>query len=95
MEQFQYEYDISKAEEDKDSENVSVFINGAMSHQYRLWIMVDTPLNINEALLKKIKIMQEFATAMSGYICEVCGVPVKENDFNNHVKCAICKCRDE
>lgn len=95
MEQFQYEYQIFKAEEDKDSENVSVFISGAMNHQYRLWIIVDTPSNIDEALINKIKVMQEFATAMSGYLCEVCGAPVKKNDLNNHVKCAICKCRDE
>ena len=95
MEQIQYEYDISKTEDDKDSENVSLLINGAVNHQYRLWIMVDTPSNMDEALINKIKVMQEFATAMSGYICEVCGVPVKEKDLNNHVKCAVCKCRDD
>ena len=95
MEQIQYEYDTSKPEEDKDSENESVRINGAVNHQYRLWIMVDTPSSIDDILLKKIKLLQEFASAMSGFICEDCGVPVKEKDLDGHVKCAVCKCRDE
>ena len=95
MEQIQYEYDISKTEDDKDSENVSLLINGAVNHQYRLRIIVDTPLSIDDILLKKIKLLQEFASVMSGYICEVCGLPVKEKDLNNHVRCAVCKCRDE
>lgn len=95
MEQIQYEYDISKAEEDKDSESESVWINRAVNHHYRLWIMVDTPSSLDDLALKKIKLLQEFACAMSGYICEICGVPVKENILNENVKCAVCKCRNE
>lgn len=95
MEQFKYEYEISKADGNEDSADVSLFINGAMNHQYRLWIMVDTPLNMDEILLNKIKVIQEFATAMSSLICEVCGVPVKESELNNQVKCVVCKCRDD
>lgn len=95
MEQIQYEYDISKSDEDKDSENISVFISGATNYQYRLCMLVQTPPVMDEILLNKIKVMQEFATSMSGRICEVCGIPLKQNEFNNHAKCAICKCRDD
>ena len=95
MEQIQYEYDISKADGDKDSENISVFISGATNYHYRLCLLVQTPSSMDEALLEKIKVKREFATSMSGYICEVCGIPVKESEINNNVKCVVCKCRDE
>ena len=95
MEQIQYEYDISKSDADIDSENISVFISGATNYQYRLWMLVQTPPDMDETLLNKIKVMQEFATSMSGHICEVCGTPIIESELNNHVKCAVCKCRDD
>ena len=95
MEQIQYEYDISKSDAEIDSENISVFISGATNYQYRLCMLVQTPSNIDEILLNKIKVMQEFATSMSGHICEVCGIPVKESEIKNHVKCVVCKCKDE
>ncbi len=95
MEQIQYEYDISKTDEDTDSENISVFISGATNYHYRLCVLVQTPPDMDEVLLNKIKVMREFAISMSSHICEVCGVPVKESELNNYIKCAVCKCRDE
>lgn len=95
MEQIQYEYDVSKADEVNESENISVFISGATNYHYRLWMLVQTPSDMDEILLNKLKVMQEFANSMSGFLCEVCGIPVKKSEVNNHVKCVVCKCRDD
>ena len=94
MEQIQYEYDVSKADEVNESENISVFISGATNYHYRLWMLVQTPSDMDEILLNKLKVMQEFATSMSGFLCEVCGIPVRKSEANNHVKCVVCKFRD-
>ena len=95
IEQIQHEYDISKADEANESENISVFISGASNYHYRLCLLVQTPPDMDEILINKIKVMQEFATSMSGFLCEVCGIPVKESEVNSYIKCAVCKCRDE
>ncbi|MCF8186941.1 MAG: hypothetical protein K9J28_09015 [Sulfuritalea sp.] len=86
------EHEIAVAEDDPTTEKATVFINGAMSHQQRLYIMVDMSSNIDELLLSKIRAMQEFSAAMSGFICEVCSTSVKEVEPNSRVQCAVCRC---
>ena len=93
MDHFISEYEITNAEGETSTENTTMYINGALSHQYRLCIVVDMSSNIDELLLSKIRAMQEFATAMSGFLCEVCGTPVTGVELNSSVKCAVCKCR--
>jgi hypothetical protein len=94
MDHFISEYEITNAEGETSTEKATMYINGAMSHQHRLCIVVDMSSNIDELLLSKIRSMQEFATAMSGFICEVCGTPVKEIELNSRVQCAVCHCRN-
>ena len=66
-----------------------------MTHQNRLWIAVEPPSDMDEILINKINVMKDFATAISGYYCEICGQSVKENISNVKVKCAVCKFRDD
>ena len=109
MIEIQEEYQTSKEEEVEKEEEVvveeelanegleteSIVINGAMIHKYRLWIAVETPSDMEETLLNKVKVMKDFANAISGHYCEICGVSVKENHLNKKVKCVVCKCREE
>ena len=93
VDHFISEHAITGAESEMSTETINVHIKSALRHQYRLCIVVDMSPNIDELLLSKIKAMQEFSTAMSGFICEVCGTPVKDIRLNSRVQCAVCCCR--
>lgn len=103
MKEIQHEYMTSKEEVveeveevvNEDSETESIVIKGAMTHKYRLWIAIEPPSDMDETLLNKIKVMKDFASAISGYFCETCGLSVKENHSNKKVKCAVCMCIDD
>lgn len=93
MDNFISEHEISNAEGEASTENATMYINGAVSHQHRLCIVVDMSSNIDELLLSKIRVVQEYANLMSGFLCEVCGTTVTGIELNSSVKCAVCKCR--
>lgn len=93
LDHFLTKYEIAAVADDSTTEEATVFINGAMSHHNRLCIVINRSSEFDDAILGKIRAMQEFATAMSGLICEVCGSPVKGIELNNSVRCAVCRCR--
>ena len=86
---------VVEEEANEGLENESIVINGAMIHKYRLWMIIDTPSDMKEILITKIKVMKDFASAISGYFCEICGQSIKVNHLNKKVKCAVCQCRDD
>lgn len=93
LDHFISEYETSTAEDGTTTEQATVLINGAISNHHRLCIVIDRSSEFDDVMLSKIRAMQEFATAMSGFICESCGTPVKETELHSRVQCAVCHCR--
>lgn len=65
-----------------------------MRHHHRLCIIIDRTSEYDDAMLSKIRAMQEFSAAMSGMLCEVCGTPVTQAHLDSPVRCTICRIRD-
>lgn len=85
--------EIVSSEDEKGAVKATVFITGALCHNNRLCIVVDMPGNLDAMIFSKIRAMQEFADAMSGFICETCSTPVTHANYNCSVRCAVCDFR--
>ncbi len=94
LDHFLTEYEIAAVADDSTTEEATVFINGAMSHHHRLCIIIDRSSEFDDAMLGKIRAMQEFSAALSGMLCEICGTPVTQAELDSHVRCAVCRCRE-
>jgi hypothetical protein len=87
------ENETVNSDEETDIAKSTVYITGALSHYYRLCIVVEMSGTIDANTRGKINALQEFAEAMSGCICEICSTPVRL-DVSGPVRCAVCNSRE-
>jgi len=82
-----------KYRQGNQTENPSVFITGASTHDHRLFLYIETNQAADEAFGVSIDAMRALATALSGRHCEICGAATTADD-NKPVRCTICRSRD-